>query len=54
MTPPPVFRIESYDENGLLRVEEIEIEEQPTDELIEEKEAQLWELLRQIQELKEQ
>ena len=49
---PPLFRIESYDENGLLKVEEIEITEQPTDELIEEKEVEILRLLKKLQTLK--
>jgi hypothetical protein len=49
---PPTFRIESYDENGLLKVEEIEIAEQPKEELIEEKEVEILRLLEELQTLK--
>ena len=41
-----------YANNGLVRVEFIEVEEQPKDELIAEKEAELIRIYEEIQKLK--
>ena len=45
-------RHEIYDENGLVKVEFIEVEEQPKDELIAEKESELIRIYEEIQQLK--
>ena len=45
-------RHEIYDENGLVKVEFIEVEEQPKDQLIAEKEAELIRIYEEIQLLK--
>ena len=45
-------RNEIYDENGLVKVEFIEVEEQPKDQLIAEKEAELIRIYEEIQLLK--
>ncbi len=49
----PQIRNEIYDENGLIRVEFIEVEEPTQEELIAEKEAQLLEMFEQLQKLKD-
>jgi hypothetical protein len=46
------IRNEIYDENGLVRVEFIEVEEPTTEELLAEKEAELLKIYKEIQELK--
>jgi len=48
----PQIRHEFYDENGLIRVEFIEVDEPTQEELIAEKEAQLIAIYQEIQELK--
>ena len=45
-------RHEIYDENGLVKVEFIEVEEQLKDELIAEKEAELIRIYEEIKKLK--
>lgn len=45
-------RNEIYDENGLVRVEFIEIEEPTQEELIAQKEAQLLEMFEELKRLK--
>lgn len=46
------IREEIYDENGLLEVRFIDVEEQQTEELIADKEAQLLALYEELQALK--
>lgn len=46
------FRNEIYDENGLIRVEFIEVEDPTQEELIQEKEAQLLALYDELKALK--
>lgn len=46
-------RQEIYDDNGLVRVEYIEVDEPSTEELIAQKEAQLLEMYEEIQRLKQ-
>lgn len=48
----PQIRNEIYDENGLVRVEYIEVEEPTQEELIAEKEAQLLALYEELKNLK--
>lgn len=48
----PQLRNEIYDENGLVRVEFIEIEEPTQEELIAQKEAQLLEMFEELKRLK--
>jgi hypothetical protein len=50
----PQVRNEIYDDNGLVRVEFIEVEEPTQDELIAEKEAQLLALYEELKNLKTQ
>lgn len=45
------IRNEIYDENGLVRVEFIEVEEQTTEELLAEKQAELLRIYKEIQDL---
>ena len=49
----PQVRNEIYDENGLVRVEYIEVEETTQEELIAEKEAQLLTIYEELKALKE-
>lgn len=46
------IRVETYDDNGLVKVEFIEISEPTQEELIAEKEAQLIAIYEEIQNLK--
>ena len=46
------IRNEIYDENGLVRVEFIEVDEPTTEELLAEKQAELLRIYNEIQELK--
>jgi len=46
------LRNEIYDENGLVRVEFIEVEEPTQEELIAQKEAQLLEMFEELKRLK--
>jgi hypothetical protein len=46
------IRNEIYDENGLLRVEFIEVDEPSQEELLAEKQAELLRIYNEIQELK--
>jgi hypothetical protein len=46
------IRNEIYDENGLVRVEFIEVEEPTQEELIAQKEAQLLEMFEELKRLK--
>jgi hypothetical protein len=48
----PQVRNEIYDENGLVRVEFIEVEEPTAEELVAEKEAQLLALYEELKALK--
>lgn len=48
----PEIRNEIYNDNGLVRVEFIEVEEPATQDLIAEKEAQLLAIYQELQELK--
>lgn len=48
----PQIRNEIYDDNGLVRVEFIEVEEPTAQDLIAEKEAQLLAIYQELQELK--
>lgn len=48
----PQIRNEIYDDNGLVRVEFIEVEGPTTQDLIAEKEAQLLAIYQELQELK--
>lgn len=48
----PQIRNEIYDENGLLRVEFIEVNEPTQEELIAQKEAQLLEMFEELKRLK--
>jgi hypothetical protein len=48
----PQVRNEIYDENGLVRVEFIEVEEPTQEELVSEKEAQLLALYEELKALK--
>jgi len=50
----PQVRNEIYDENGLVRVEYIEVEEPTQEELIAEKEAQLIAIYEELKNLKTQ
>ena len=50
----PQIRNEIYDDNGLIKVEYIEIEEPTQDELIAEKEAQLIAIYEELKNLKTQ
>jgi hypothetical protein len=50
----PQVRNEIYDENGLVRVEFIEVEEPTKEELIAQKEAQLLAIYQELQNLKSQ
>jgi hypothetical protein len=50
----PQVRNEIYDENGLVRVEYIEVEEPTQEELIAEKEAQLLAIYEELKNLKTQ
>lgn len=47
------IRNEIYDENGLVRVEFIEVEDVPTEDLIAQKEAELLAIYAELQKLKE-
>ena len=47
------IRNEIYDENGLVRVEFIEVEDIPTEDLIAQKEAELLAVYAELQKLKE-
>jgi hypothetical protein len=47
-------RNEIYDENGLVRVEYIEVDEPTQEELIAQKEAELLAMYEELQKLKEQ
>ena len=49
----PQVRNEIYDENGLVRVEFIEVDEPTPEELIAQKEAELLAIYQEIQRLKE-
>jgi hypothetical protein len=49
----PQVRNEIYDENGLVRVEFIEIDEPTQEELIAQKEAELLAVYQELQRLKE-
>jgi hypothetical protein len=49
----PQVRHEIYDENGLVRVEFIEVEELSQEELIAQKEAELLAMYNELQRLKE-
>lgn len=46
------IRNEIYDDNGLVRVEFIEVEEQTTEEILAEKQEELLRIYNEIQELK--
>jgi hypothetical protein len=46
------IRNEIYDDNGLVRVEYIEVDEQPTEDLLKQKEAELIKIYNEIQQLK--
>jgi len=46
------IRNEIYDDNGLVRVEFIEVEEQTTEEILAEKQAELLRIYKEIQDLK--
>jgi hypothetical protein len=46
------IRNEIYDDNGLVRVEYIEVDEQPIEDLLKEKEAELIKIYNEIQQLK--
>jgi len=46
------IRNEIYDENGLVRVEYIEVEDIPTEDLIAQKEAELLAVYAELQKLK--
>ena len=48
----PQIRNEIYDDNGLVRVEFIEVEEPTQEELIAQKEAQLLEMFEELKRLK--
>ena len=48
----PQIREEIYDENGLVEVRFIEVDEQPIEDQIAEKEAQLLAIYEEIQQLK--
>lgn len=48
----PQLRNEIYDDNGLVRVEFIEVEELNQEELIAQKEAQLLEMYQELKRLK--
>jgi hypothetical protein len=48
----PEIRNEIYDDNGLVRVEFIEVEEPTTEELIEQKEAELLAMYNELKALK--
>lgn len=48
----PQLRNEIYDDNGLVRVEFIEVEELTQEELIAQKEAQLLEMFEELKRLK--
>ncbi len=48
----PQLRNEIYDDNGLVRVEFIEVEEPTQEELIAQKEAQLLEMFEELKRLK--
>jgi hypothetical protein len=50
----PEIRNEIYDDNGLVRVEFIEVEEPTHEDLIAEKEAQLLAMYNELKELKGQ
>jgi hypothetical protein len=43
-----------YDDNGLVRIEEIEVDETPIEEQIKSKEEQLLQIYNELQKLKEQ
>ena len=45
------IRNEIYDDNGLVRVEFIEVEEQTTEEILAEKQAELLKIYKEIQDL---
>lgn len=47
------IRNEIYDDNGLVRVEFIEVEDIPTEDLIAQKEAELLAVYAELQKLKE-
>jgi len=47
------IRNEIYDENGLVRVEYIEVEDIPAEDLVVQKEAELLAIYAEIQKLKE-
>lgn len=53
MTESKTIRNEIYDENGLIRVEFIEVEQAAQEELIAQKEAQLLEMFEELKRLKE-
>ena len=46
------IRNEIYDDNGLVRVEFIEVEEQTTEEILAEKQTELLKIYKEIQDLK--
>lgn len=46
------IRNEIYDDNGLVRIEFIEVEEQTTEEILAEKQEELLRIYNEIQELK--
>ena len=46
------IRNEIYDDNGLVRVEFIEVEEQTQEEILAEKEAELMRIYNEIQQMK--
>jgi len=46
------IRNEIYDDNGLVRVEFIEVDEQTTEEILAEKQAELLRIYKEIQDLK--
>jgi len=48
------IRNEIYDENGLVRVEFIDVEDTPAEDLIAQKEAELLRVYNEIQQLKSQ
>jgi len=49
----PQVRNEIYDDNGLVRVEFIEVDETSQEELITQKEAELLEMYKELEALKE-
>jgi hypothetical protein len=49
-----LLRNEIYDDNGLVRVEFIEVEDIPQEDLLKEKEAELLRIYNEIQQIKNQ